>query len=347
MKAIILAAGLGSRLRPLTDSIPKCLVPIRGVPLLGIWLDLLSKAGVTEILINLHYRAELVRAYVESTRFIDRITFVYEEKLLGTAGTIKKNSQFFSEESLMVLHADNLSYFDIEQFLLAHIHRPSNTAMTIMSFTTDQAQSCGVFKIDERNITTQFYEKVKNPPSNLANGAIYIIEREVLDFILQQKDLQLDFSTQVIPQYIGRSYLWHNASFHLDIGSLENLLRAQKEYVFQLNAEMSTPYWSDYWSKDDCQNFKKLAEVMLDTGKYSLKKNNKLGNHANIDVQLLGSNFYLTSKQNDAIAGAAVDRISDNPALEIFFVAQSPQTILSDEMIITNSSNVMLMSRTS
>ena len=91
MRAILLAAGYGTRLRPLTNTIPKCLVPIKGVPLLQIWLERLTNAGIGPFLINTHYLPKEVEGFAESSRYRDQVTLVHEPELLGTAGTLIAN----------------------------------------------------------------------------------------------------------------------------------------------------------------------------------------------------------------------------------------------------------------
>ena len=112
MRALLLAAGLGTRLRPLTDTIPKCLVPIVGKPLLEYWFKLLSDAGVHPVLVNTHYFPEKVMAHIENSRFSSIVKIVHEDELLGTAGTLLANRDFFGDEPLMLIHADNLSKFN-------------------------------------------------------------------------------------------------------------------------------------------------------------------------------------------------------------------------------------------
>ena len=90
-KALLLAGGMGTRLKPLTDSIPKCLVPIGGKPLLAYWLESLSKAGVERILINTHYLSEQVIAFCKQSQYSQLLDLVHESALLGTAGTIRAN----------------------------------------------------------------------------------------------------------------------------------------------------------------------------------------------------------------------------------------------------------------
>src|SRR5258708_1518488 len=114
MRALLLAAGLGTRLRPITNTIPKCLVTINGRPLLGYWLDLLLGSGEIErVLVNLHYFPDTVRQFVASSRWRQRVDVVHEDTLLGTGGTVLANAGYFSRDALMVVHADNLSLFDV------------------------------------------------------------------------------------------------------------------------------------------------------------------------------------------------------------------------------------------
>ena len=112
----MLAAGCGTRLRPITENIPKCLVPIGGKPLLQIWLERLSEAGFGPFLINTHYLHERVVEFVRESPFSNQISLVYEPELLGTAGTLINNIDFFQGKDGMVLHADNYCLADMKAF---------------------------------------------------------------------------------------------------------------------------------------------------------------------------------------------------------------------------------------
>lgn len=231
MRALLLAAGFGKRLRPLTRRVPKCLVPIDGKPLLGYWLSLLFDGGVEHVLVNLHWLADEVRAYVESSPYAFRVTTVYEDELLGTGGTILKNRSFFNEDPFMVIHADNLSLFDASSFMERHVNRPSETEITMMTFTATEPSSCGIVEIDSRGIVQSFHEKVANPPGNLANAAVYIVEPSVIAFLSSLEKEVIDFSNDVLPHYLGRMNTFHNRVYHRDIGTLDSLETAEKEYL--------------------------------------------------------------------------------------------------------------------
>ncbi len=231
MKALLLAAGLGTRLRPLTDRIPKCLVPIHGKPLLAYWLDLLLPNGISEVLINTHYLPRTVEAFRDASPWRDRITLVHEPELLGTGGTILANRAFFGRQPFVVAHADNLSRFPVGEFLAAHARRSGSAAMTMLTFDTDAPATCGIVETDRDGLVVHFHEKVKNPPGNRANGAVYIIEPETVDFIASLGKQFVDLSTEVIPHFLGRIAVFHNADYHRDIGNAESLRRAEAEFA--------------------------------------------------------------------------------------------------------------------
>ena len=230
MRALLLAAGFGKRLRPITNARPKCLVEINGRPLLDYWIELLSNAGITDILINLHYLPEMVRAYVSSRVYPVTITTVLEEKLLCTAGTLLRNRAFFLQESVMLIHADNLSLFDVRAFIERFDSRDENIDLTMMTFHTDVPETCGIVELDERGAVCAFHEKVKAPPGNLANAAVYILAPTVIEFIASLGREVIDFSTEVLPHFMGRINTFHNDVYHRDIGTLESLTLAQSEY---------------------------------------------------------------------------------------------------------------------
>jgi mannose-1-phosphate guanylyltransferase len=230
MRALLLAAGLGTRLRPVTNTVPKCLVEIGGRPLLDYWLELLCNAGVVDMLINLHYLPEKVREFLSHCTYPVHITTVLEENLLSTGGTLLKNRDFFGQEPIMLIHADNLSLFDVSAFMERFYSRDKNIDITMMTFHTDVPETCGIVELDERGAVRAFHEKVKNPPGNLANAAVYILAPTVIDFIAGLGKEVVDFSTEVLPHFMGRINTFHNAVYHRDIGTVESLTLAQSEY---------------------------------------------------------------------------------------------------------------------
>jgi mannose-1-phosphate guanylyltransferase len=231
LRALLLAAGLGTRLRPLTDDIPKCLVPIRGRPLLDYWLDLLLGGGIEQVLINTHHLAHQVSKHVSKSRWKDRVTLVHEDNLLGTGGTVLQNQAFFrGAAAFLVAHADNLTRFDVSAFVARHAGRPAGVAITMMTFATDAPETCGIVVEDARGIVREFHEKVPNPPGNRANAAVYIFEPEVIAFLESLGKPIIDLSTEVLPRYLGRICTYFSSGYHRDIGTLESLRKAEIEF---------------------------------------------------------------------------------------------------------------------
>jgi len=231
MRTLLLAAGLGTRLRPITNSVPKCLVDINGKPLLDYWIELLSKSGVDEFLINLHYLPDAVMSYIESCRYPVKITTVYEDKLLGTGGTLLKNKLYFRDEPLILVHADNLSMFDVSDFFQRYEKREADVEITMMTFDSPNPKECGIVELDDLGIVRAFHEKVAAPPGRLANGAVYILSPSVLNFLETLGKEEIDFSTEVLPHFIGRINTFHNNIYHRDIGTVESLRVAQEEFA--------------------------------------------------------------------------------------------------------------------
>lgn len=230
MRALLLAAGLGRRLRPLTNTVPKCLIAIRGRPLLWYWLELLLGGGIERVLVNTHHLPETVRHFVTESPWRERVTLVHEKHLLGTGGTVLRNRDFFQGRAFLVGHADNLTRFDVQALIRHHQQRPAGTLITMMTFRTDTPQTCGVVEEDPRGVVTAFHEKVANPPGDRANAAIYIFEPGVVEFLAGLGREVIDLSTEVMPAFLGRICTFHNSDYHRDIGTPESLRQAEIEF---------------------------------------------------------------------------------------------------------------------
>jgi mannose-1-phosphate guanylyltransferase len=231
VRVLLLAAGVGGRLGPITATTPKCLVKVNDRPLLDYWLELLFDAGIERVLINTHYLSEQVNAYVKASRWAPKIDLVYEAELLGTGGTVLANRKWFQGQPFVLAHADNLTDFDVAGLIAAHRARPSGHLMTMLGFRTDDPRSCGILELDDRNTVLAFHEKVEYPPGNLANGAVYVFEPEVIDVIAARGTPVVDLSTEIIPGFIGRILCVETDGYHRDIGTPESLRRACAEFA--------------------------------------------------------------------------------------------------------------------
>lgn len=230
MRALLLAAGIGSRLRPLTNTIPKCLVPVHGRPLLDYWLDLMFEAGIERVLINTHWLAAEVNAFIGNSVWKDRIDLVHEEELLGTGGTVWQNRDYFGGEDFLLAHADNLTDFDVAALRRAHKSRPAHCVMTMLAFRTDDPKSCGILELDADHVVQAFHEKVENPPGDLANGAVYVFTPDIIERLSHFEGPFIDLSVEVIPHLVGRILAFETTGYHRDIGNQESLRRAEIEF---------------------------------------------------------------------------------------------------------------------
>ena len=248
-KALLLAAGLGTRLRPLTDIWPKCLMPIRGRPLLEYWLGILQKSGIDNVLVNTHYLSEYVEGFIKQPQFTGWVDSVYEPSLLGTAGTIRENIGFCQNSTVLLAHADNWTCCNFSDFLNYHNNqRPKGTVMTMMTFTCPNPSECGIVELNSDGVVVEFHEKVQNPPGKLANAAVYLIESEVIEWIVNNPKVT-DFSTEVLPQFVGKIATWENEKIHRDIGTVEMLREAQTD-------ECERPVWgiNNLWQQNFLDN---------------------------------------------------------------------------------------------
>jgi len=232
MKAYLLAAGEGIRLRPLTYKIPKCLVTIKGKPLLHYWFRLFEKYGVNEVLINLYHLPYLVEDFLSKNSYNLKITKFYEENLLGTAGTVAFNKKFVEgEKEFFIIYADNLTNMDLGKFL--DYHKAHNSFFTIGLFRTNIPEQCGVVELDKSGLITYFEEKPKNPKTNLANAGIYISDPEIFDILSDGKSklhAPIDFGHHILPKLVGKMHGYIIKDFFLDIGTWDNYEKAQEEW---------------------------------------------------------------------------------------------------------------------
>lgn len=219
-KALLLSAGFGTRLRPITNNIPKCLVRINNIPILEHWLLKLENLGIDEVLVNKHYLAKQVEEFLRKRAKSNlKITQVYEEHLCGTAGTLIQNKSFFYNSNILFIHADNYTTSNLSGLLESFTKRPKKCLMTMLTFKSLDPKSCGIVEVDSQGIVKSFHEKVENPPTNLANGAIYFFNYKLIDSLIAKIPGCTDFSCDVIPKLINYINIWNVDKFFIDIGT--------------------------------------------------------------------------------------------------------------------------------
>ena len=228
MKAFLLAAGLGTRLRPITDTTPKCLVEIGGRSLLDIWLDALAKAGVHEVLVNTHHLAAEVEAHVAGRTTTPAVRLSHEPVLLGSAGTLRANRDFVADEDMfLVINADNLTDFDLG--VLVDAHRAGGAIATLPVFEAARPSECGIVELSADGLVVGFVEKPANPPGNLANAGMYAFHPRVIDEIPDSAPCDIGFD--LLPRLVGRARaVALDDCYFLDIGTPAALEHARAEW---------------------------------------------------------------------------------------------------------------------
>ena len=224
--AVVLSAGLGTRLRPLTDTCPKPMVPVAGMPLLERTVRHLAAHEVTDVCVNLHHLPHVVRDhFADGSAFGVRLHFSVESELLGTAGALNAFRAFLSEPFL-VWYGDVLSDFDVSA-LVRH-HRATGALATVGLYRVDNPTQCGLVDMDETGRITRFVEKPPVAFTDLANAGVYACEPGVLDFISPSG--ASDFGQDVFPSMLKAHaplYGYPIEERLIDIGSHEKLARAE------------------------------------------------------------------------------------------------------------------------
>jgi mannose-1-phosphate guanylyltransferase/mannose-1-phosphate guanylyltransferase/phosphomannomutase len=218
---MVLAAGLGTRLRPLTYEISKPMVPVLDRPVMEHIVDLLDRHSFVEVIANLHYFPETIRAH-----FGERLSYSYEEELLGTAGGVRACADFFGEEPFLVISGDALT--DIELGALARRHRQAGGIATLAVKRVADTREFGVVLRDREGRVTGFQEKPspEEALSDLGNCGIYVFDPRIFEYFPQRPFA--DWAQDVFPALLENDvpfYIHEVSEYWNDIGSLGELRR--------------------------------------------------------------------------------------------------------------------------
>jgi mannose-1-phosphate guanylyltransferase len=221
MKAMVLAAGLGTRLRPLTYEITKPMVPVLDRPVMAHIMDLLGRHGFEEVIANLHYFPDSIRAYFGEG---GALAYRYEPELLGTAGGVRGCAEFFGDEPFLIISGDALTDIDLSAF--AARHREAGGIATLAVKQVRDTREYGVVLHDRDGRITGFQEKPEPDEalSTLGNCGIYIFDPAIFDYFPDRPFA--DWAQDVFP-----ALLEHDVPFHIhevrdywnDVGSLAEL----------------------------------------------------------------------------------------------------------------------------
>ena len=232
MKALFLAGGLGTRLKPITNDLPKPMVPIVGKPLLERNIQRLKKIGVDEIVLSTCYKPHKIEKHFGDGRGLGvKIDYITEDVPLGTAGAIK-NAESFFDDTFLVFNSDILSDIDISEMI--RFHKEKGALATIAVTQVDNPSAYGVIEHDENGFITAFKEKPQphESSSNLINAGVYIFEPQLLNEIPSGRAVSIERETY--PLLLQKGYkmaVYNRCSYWLDLGTPEKYLKAHKDIL--------------------------------------------------------------------------------------------------------------------
>lgn len=228
VKAFLLAAGLGTRLRPITETTPKCLVPIGGRPLLAHWMDTLAAQGVDEVLVNLHHLPGPVVGFAREYTGTVKLVTMMEPELLGSAGTLHAARGFVKgEEQFFILYADNLIDIDLAPLVRFNADHPAPLTVGLMRL--DNPSSRGIALLDEQGTIVDFEEKPARPKSDLASTGLFVARPSLFEYITPDRR-PYDLGGDVMPRLVGMMNGVELEGYLRDVGTLESLEAAGREW---------------------------------------------------------------------------------------------------------------------
>jgi len=222
-KAMVLAAGLGTRLRPLTDLISKPMAPIVNKPVMEHIVELLAGHGYKEIVCNLHWYPEAIKDHFgDGSRWGVKLVYSYEQELLGTAGGVKNVQDFFGGEPFLVISGDALT--DIDLARAAEFHKKRGGICTMVLTRVEDTSQYGAVLLDDEKRIYGFQEKPLSgeAKSDLANSGIYFFEPQIFDHIPEGQFY--DFGKNLFPVLLKKGlpyYGYTHSQYWNDVGSLD------------------------------------------------------------------------------------------------------------------------------
>ena len=313
-KAMIMAAGVGSRLEPLTLSVPKPLIPVANRPVMDILLENLKNIGITDVVANTYYLADkIIERYKNNPSGIN-FNYIKEETLSGTAGGLKKCQNFFDKEDVfVVLSGDGLTNADIKKGIEKHLASGAVATIGIKKIPHEEVSHFGVVVTDNSGFITEFQEKpsVEEAKSNFINTGIYIFNYEIFDYI--PENTFYDFAKNVFPELLKTCGIntFEITEYWTDIGTIAQYKQSHKDLFAGLCSFAHAPIKEQNRGK-----YISASNVPSDTvfdGSSTIGSNCKIGKNVSITDSIIWDNV----------------EIADNVALKNCIVASNSR-ILSD-----------------
>lgn len=233
MKAVVMAGGEGTRLRPMTSSMPKPLLPVANRPIMEHVLRLLKRHGLSETVVTVQFLASLVRNYFGDGEELGmELTYANEEKPLGTAGSVKNAEEALRDDSFLVISGDALTDFDLSD--LIRFHRENDALVTVCLTRVPNPLEFGITIVNEEGRVERFLEKPTwgQVFSDTVNTGIYVMEPEVFEYV--ESDVSVDWSGDVFPQLMKEGkpiYGYVAEGYWEDVGTHESYVKAQADVL--------------------------------------------------------------------------------------------------------------------
>ena len=293
VKAMIMAAGVGSRLEPLTKSVPKPLVPVANKPVMDILFENLSELGIKDVICNTYYLAEQIIDRYKSNDLGINFNYVKEETLSGTAGGVKKCQYFFDKDStFVVLSADGLSNADLKHGIEVHKKSGAIATIGIKQIPMEDVQHFGVVVTDEKGFITEFQEKptVEEAKSNFINTGIYIFDYKIFDYI--PENTFYDFAKNVFPKLLVEHAIntFEVKEYWSDIGTIAQYIQSMQDLFdgkcyfkhAPIIRQNNGAYIADYSSK--------ISDSTIFRGNSTIGRNCTIGKNCEIENCIIWDN---------------------------------------------------------
>lgn len=325
MKAVVMAGGEGSRLRPLTINRPKPMVPIVNKPVMEHVLDLLKRHGITEVIVTVQYLASVIQDHFgDGSAFGMKLVYSVEETPLGTAGSVKLAREHLDDETFLVISADALTDFDLGAILTFHKEKQAEATLTL--YRVPNPLEYGVIITDDEGHIRQFLEKPSwgEVFSDTVNTGIYVLEPSILEYI--ESGRSVDFSQEVFPYMLKQEkalygYIAHG--YWCDVGNIAEYRRANSDVLYgrvqleSLGKHIGGGIWcesDDVEIAPDAQLFgpvwlgsaSKIKGGVIVRGPSIIRDYSIIDTRAHIDRSILWRNTYVGERAE--VRGAVVCR---------------------------------------
>jgi mannose-1-phosphate guanylyltransferase len=307
MKALFLAGGMGTRLKPLTDELPKPMVPIMNKPLLERSMANLRKCGIHDIVISTCYKSKYIKDYFgDGSKFGLNIEYVSEDIPLGTGGAIKKTDNLY-DDTFLVFNADIICNMDFTH--LIKFHKSKSAAVTIAVTQVENPSAYGVIEYDKNDYAVSFTEKPEADKikSNYINAGVYVFEPSVLKNIPTDRPVSVE--REVFPDILkngDKIAVYKGCSYWMDIGTLEKYLQTHED-IMSGDCKIQGVHFDD-------QTVFKEGKCIIDataliTGPVYIGNNVKIGAYATI-----GPNAVIGDDVCIHVSGSVIDSVVWNNA---------------------------------